>query len=532
MWLLLVAAAFVLAIACASFANQNLARISRREREFSIRTALGAGRARLFRQLLTESLLLSLAGGGLGLLLAAGAMRMLIAFASRFTPRAGEIRIDTTVLLFTLAVSLFTVVLSGSAPALAGRRNLFGSLKESVAGATSPAPPRKTRSVLIVAQFAVSFVLLIGAGLMLRSLFNLQGVDPGFRPEHVLTMNIYLDFAKYTDGPKRRQFFESLLERVQAQPEVGAAALSLTLPLDREVQSNGAFRIEGQAVDPADKAMVADLRVVTPDYFRTLGIPILSGRGFARGDGPENTAVVMVNQAIARHRWPGTDPVGRRVSFDDGRTWATVVGIVGDTRESGLDRPAGDGIYLPLTQNPLLAGTLIARTSGDPMNIARTVVQRLYEIDPDQPAGRIRSLETVRADSIAAPRLVARLLGLFAAIALVIATTGIGGVIALTVSQRTHEFGVRLAIGARPLDILRMVLGQGIRLAAAGVGLGLAGSLALNRVLEGLLFGVAPTDPLTFGVVAAVLVFAAVAACLLPAQRAAGVDPQRALRAE
>jgi putative ABC transport system permease protein len=533
MWLLLVAAAFVLVIACASVANQNLARIARRERELSIRAAMGAGRARLFRQLLTESLLLSLAGGALGLLMASGMMSMLVAFASRFTPRAGEIRIDTTVLLFTLGVSLVTCALSGSAPALAERRDLNGSLKESGGGgATSAAPRRRTRSALIVAQFAASFVLLIGAGLMLRSLANLQGVDPGFQPERALTMNIYLNFAKYTDGPKQEQFFESLLEKVQAEPQVRSAAMSLTVPLDKAVQSNGSFRIEGRAADPQEKAMLADFRVVSPDYFRTLGIPVVSGRPFARGDGPNGAPVVILNQAIVRHRWPGEDPVGCRVSFDDGKTWASVVGVVGDTRESGLDRPAGDGIYLALAQNPLLQGTLIARTSADPMDVARAVVQRLYEIDPDQPAGRIRSLEAVRADSIAAPRLMARLMGLFAAIALLIAATGIGGVIALTVSQRTHEFGVRLAIGARPLDVLRLVLGQGLRLAGAGVALGLAGSLALSRVLQGLLFGVTPTDPLTFATVAAVLVGAAVAACLVPAQRAAGVDPLRALRAE
>jgi predicted permease len=383
-----------------------------------------------------------------------------------------------------------------------------------------------------MAQFAVSFVLLVGAGLMLRSLINLLSVDPGFQPEKVLTMNVYLNFARYTDGAKQVQFFDSLLDKVQAQPEVRAAAMSLTVPLDREVQSNGAFQIEGRAVDPGSKALLTDFHVVSPDYFRTLGIPLLSGRSFTRMDGPQNAPVVVLNQAIARHRWPGEDPVGCRVSFDDGRTWATVIGIVGDTRDTGLDRPAGDGIYIALAQNPLLQGTLIARTAGDPMDIARTVVQRMYEIDPDQPAGRIRSLETVRADSIAAPRLVARLLGLFAAIALLIAATGIGGVIALTVSQRTHEFGVRLAVGARRLDILGLVLGQGLRLAAVGVALGLAGSLALSRILEGLLFGVAPNDPLTFATVAAVLVFAAVAACLLPAHRAAGVDPLVALREE
>jgi predicted permease len=532
MWLLLVAAAFVLVIACASVANLNLARMARRERELSIRAAMGAGRARLFRQLLTESLLLSLAGGGLGLLLAAGLMRTLTTFSSRFTPRASEIGIDTAVLLFTLATTLLTTVVSGSMPALAGRRDLVEGMKEGAGTGIAAGTRGRARGALIIAQFAVSFVLLIGAGLMLRSLDNLRAVDAGFQPEHVLTMSVYLNFAKYTDGAKQVQFFDALLDRVRAQPQVSAAAMSLTLPLDREVQSNGAFRIEGRPANPGEKALMADLRVVSPGYFRTLGIPVVAGREFTRWDGPQNVPVVMVNQAIARHRWPGEDPVGCRVSFDDGQTWATVVGIVGDTREAGLDQPAGDGIYLPLAQNPLLQGTLIARTGGDPMDVARALVQQMYAIDPDQPAGKIRSLETVRADSIAAPRLVARLLGIFAAIALLIAATGIGGVIALAVSQRTHEFGVRLAIGATPLDIVRMVLGEGLRLAAAGAGLGLLGALALSGILKGVVFGIAPTDPLTFAVVTAVLVLSAVVACLLPAHRAAGVDPLVALREE
>jgi len=532
MLLLVVAAGFVLIIACASVANLNFARMARREREFAIRAAMGAGRARLFRQLLTESLLLSTAGGAIGLLLASGMMRMLTAFVSRFTPRATEIRIDMPVLLFTIAIALLTSLLSGSAPALTGRESLTGSMKEGGGTATFSARRKRARSVLIVAQFAVSFMLLIGAGLMLRSLINLQRVDPGFRPENVLTMDIYLNFAKYTDATKRGQFFESLLDRVRTQPHVIAAAVSAAIPLDQSLQSNGAFRIEGQPSDSGEKALLADLHVVSPEYFRTLAIPVVAGRVFDRYDGPRSANVAVLNQAIARHRWSGQDPLGHRVSFDDGRTWATVIGIVGDTREAGLDRPGGDGVYLALAQNPLLRGTVIARTNGDPMDVARTVVQRMYEIDPEQPAGQIRSLETVRADSIAAPRLTARLLGIFALVALVIAATGIGGVIALAVSQRTHEFGVRMAIGARPVNILLMVLGQGLWLAAVGVGLGLLGALGLTRILKGLLFEVAPTDPLTFAAVALVLVLAAVVACLLPARRAAGVDPLIALRVE
>jgi putative ABC transport system permease protein len=532
MLLLLAAAGFVLVIACASVANLNLARMVRRDRELAIRSAMGAGRVRLFRQLLTESLLLSLAGGALGLLLSGAVMRMLAAFAARFSPRASEIRIDLAVLLFTVVVAFVASLASGSVPALASRESLTGSLKEGGGPATLGFSRGRARSALIVAQFAVSFMLLIGAGLMLRSVLNLQHVDPGFQLENVLTMDIYLNFAKYTDGDKRRGFFESLLERVRAQPQVISAAISLAVPLDLNVQNNGSFRIEGQNLNPAEEPPVADFHVVSPDYFRTLGIPVISGRAFDVKDASQAAPVALLNETLARHRWPGQDPLGRRISFDDGKTWVTVVGIAGDTREAGLDHPAVDGVYLALAQTPLLQGTLVAKTRGDPLDVARAVVQRMYEVDPEQPAGRIRSLESVRADSIAAPRLTAKLLGIFALLALLIAATGIGGVIAITIGQRTHEIGVRMAIGARPTDILGMVLRQGMGLALMGIGMGLLGAFGLARILKGLLFGVAPTDPLTFALVALVLALAAFVACLLPARRAAGVDPMIALRVE
>ena len=531
MVLLLVAAGFVLVIACASVANLNLARMVRREREMAVRSAMGAGRTRLFRQLLTESGVLSLLGGAAGLLLAGALVQSLAAFAARFTPRAGEIRIDGAVLAFTVGVAFLTCLVSGSVQGLAAREGA-GGLSEGRSPGALGLSQRRSQGLLIVAQFAVSFVLLVGAGLMLRSLVNLQRVDPGFRPENVLTMSLYLDFAKYNDGPKRTAFFESLLERVNAQPQVISAAVSLAVPLERTTQANGAFRIEGRPVDPGQDAPQADFHVVSPDYFRAMNIPVLAGRAFERGDKADGALVAILNQAIARRRWPGEDPVGRRISLDDGRTWNTVVGIVGDTRDAGLNRPATEGIYLPLAQTPLLQGTLVAKTRDDPMNLARTVVQRVYDVDPNQPAGLIRSLEAVRADSIAAPRLTARLLAIFAAIALVVAATGIGGVIALAVSQRTQEIGVRLAIGARPAEILRMVLGQGLRLAALGSGMGLLGSLALGGILKGLLFEVRPTDPVIFAAVPLVLLAAALLACLVPARRAAGVDPMIALRAE
>jgi putative ABC transport system permease protein len=532
MLVLLIAAGFVLIIACASVANLNLARMARRDRELAVRSAMGAGRARLFRQLLTESCILSLAGGAVGLVLAAGMMQMLTLFAGRFTARASEIRMDTPVLLFSMTLAFLTSLISGSAPALA-RGSLTGNLKEGGGTQTTlGASRRRGQNVLIVAQFAVSFVLLIGAGLMLRTLVNLQRVDPGFRSENVLTMDIYLDFAKYTSAAKRADFFESLLERVRAQAQVVSAAVSLSLPLDRSLQANSSFQIEGQPEAAVREAPQADIHIVSPDYFGTLHIPLVEGRAFDLRDSAESAKVALVTRSLARHRWPGVSPVGRRISFDQGRTWTNVVGIVGDTKESGLDRPWGDGIYLPLAQSPLLQGNLVVRTRNDPMDIARIAVQRLYEVDPNQPAGRIRTLDMVRSDSIAAPSLTARLLGIFALVALLIAATGIGGVIALAVSQRTHEIGVRLAVGARPVDILGMILAQGLKLALLGTGIGLLGAIALTRALRGLLFEVAPTDPLIFALVILVLALAAILACFFPARRASAVDPMIALHVE
>ena len=537
MLFLLVAAGFVLLIACANVANLNLARMVRREREMGVRTAMGANRVRLFRQLLTESFLLALGGGLLGLLLATSGLQLLTAYVARFTPRAHEIHVDAQVLLFTLVIAGLVSVLTGTAPALARRENLVTTLKEGGTQATLGASRGKTRGALIVAQVAVSFLLLISAGLTVRSLINLQRIDAGFRPENVLTMQISLDFASYM-GPtmlvsnqKMLGFSDSLLEKIQAMPQVTSVAMSAEFPLDKSPTYNNQYVIEGRQGDASDAKPTAEFNVVSPDYFRTLGVPILSGRTFDSRDRADKPRVAIVNQSLARHYFHDQDPVGSRISFDDGK-WTQIVGVTGDVRERGLDQAPRDFIYLPYAQYPQMTPSLIARTQGDPMNIARAAVQHLYEVDPNQPAGHIQSLEQVRADSIAAPRLTANLLGLFALLALAIAAAGIGGVMALSVSQRIHEIGVRMAIGARPAEIVLMILRQGMLLALVGVALGVAGAFALTHALRSLLFGVTPTDPATFGAVAAVLAAAAFAACYIPARRAAQVDPLRALRAE
>jgi putative ABC transport system permease protein len=538
MLFLLAAAGFVLLIACANVANLNLARMVRRERELGVRSALGANRVRLFRQLLTESFLLALGGGLLGLFLATSGLQLLTAYVARFTPRAHEVNMDAQVLLFTLVVAGLVSILTGTAPALARRRNLITTLKAGGTQSTLGASRGRTRSVLIIAQVAVSFLLLIGAGLMVRSLINLQRVNTGFHPENVLTVQLSLDFKKYMgdttaiSNQRMLGFADSLLEKIHAMPPVTAAAMSGEFPLDKSPAYNNQFLIEGQPSDSSGAKPTTDFNVVTPDYFRALGIPIFSGRDFDGRDRPDKPLVAIVNRSLVRHYWQDQDPVGGRVSLDDGQTWTTIIAVVGDVHERTLDQAPADLMYLPYAQYPQMQPSLVARTQADPMNIARAAVLHLYEVDPNQPAGHIQSLEQVRADSIAAPRLTANLLGLFALLALAIAAAGIGGVMALSVSQRVHEIGVRMAIGARPMEIVLMILRQGMALALIGVGLGLAGAFALTNAVRSLLFGITPTDPTTFAGVAAVLAAAACVACYIPARRAAQVDPLRALRTE
>ena len=530
---LLAAVGLVLLIACANVASLALARRLRRRQELAVRAALGAGRGRLARQLLTEAVLLALAAGALGLALAAGALDLLTVFAARYSPRAAEIGLDPAVLAFTFGVSLAAGLGFGALPAFSrGPTPRAGGPPSSglaVSGGGRIASGGGVRRALVVVQLAVSLVLLAGAGLAARSLWALHRVDPGFDPGHVLTASIALNWSKYDEGAKARAFYLELLDRVRG-PRVAAAAVAGTFPLDQDGPGRRRWQVEGRPLTDPELAPLADLYLVSEEYFDVLGMPLVAGRRFAATDDAGAPEVAIVGRMIAR-RW-GADPVGRRISIDEGESWLTVVGVVGDVRQHGLDREAGEAIYLPFRQGLGYAGRLLVRSDRDPRRLAAQVTAAVRAIDPEQPVSDVRTLDRVRAASLAPPRLTASLLAAFALLALAIAATGVAGLMAYAVSQRSHEIGIRLALGAARGRVVAMVVGQGLALAVAGAALGLAAALGTTRLLEDLLYRVEPTDPLTLGAVTAALIAVAAAACLLPARRATAIDPVRALRCE
>ena len=529
--LLLATAGMVLLIASANVANLLLARAMRREREMAIRVAMGAGRARLLRQMTVESLMLTLAGGGLGLILAINGLDLLVSFADRFTPRAVGIAIDGWVLAFALGVSVLIGLIFGLLPALPVGRSPAESLREGFSDASASVGKQFARNGLVVAQVAISFVLLISAGLMVRSLIQLNRVDPGFDPENVLTMRIDLNFSKYTHYEENIGFFSSLLDRLQEHPDVTTAAVSGTFPLNEISPGSEQFMIEGPAVADMPDRFWADFIAVSPDYFRTVGVPVISGRAFTGDDLDQSPPVVIVNESLARHHWGGRSPVGERIS-PDGEGWFEIVGVVGDVKQESLIDEAEDQMYVPLDQATPLSSTVLVRTAGEPTILAGVVQDLVRDIDDQQPVDNFRTLEKVRSDSISSPRLTTILISLFAALSVTITAAGIGAVIALAVSQRTHEIGVRTALGASSLEVLWMVMRQGLTLIAAGLLLGVVGSLALVRFMTAVLFEVEPTDPVTFLAVAIMVVSVASAACFIPARRAVTIDPMSALRAD
>jgi len=525
----------VLLLACASVANLSLARLVRREKELALRSALGASRARLTRQLLTESLLVAGCGGTLGLAMAAGCRELLVRFASRMTPRAAEISIEGPVLLFTLGVSVFVGLALGLVPALSSRRSLVGALQEGRDTAAPGGAGRvRLRSFLVVAQVAISFVLLAGAGLMLRTLWKMAQIDLGFKTERVLTSRLDLNFSRYPDADTRRDFQKRLLERLSTEPGVVSAALAGNLPLNERNPFQVRYRIEGKPATAPESLPQAAFLSATSDYFKSIGIPLLRGRGVTAADREDAPKVAVISEGMARHVWPNEDPVGRRIGVDGNEPgqidWLTIVGVVGDVRQYGLLTPPPDQVYLSGLQYPSLGATLFTRTTAEPRALEKVVRAAVHSIGPEQPVDRFRTLEDVHEGALASPRLTATLLVLFAGLAVAITATGIAGVIGFSVGARRREFGIRMALGALPGAVRRMVLAQGMRLVAIGLVIGLVGAFLLSRLWSGLLYDVAPTDPLTYAAVAIGLAAVAAAACFLPARRATSVDPMVALR--
>ena len=526
--LLVGAAGFVLLIVSASVANLLLARLVRREREMAIRAALGAGRWRLFRQLLTESAVLAIVGGAVGLVLAAVSLDVLVAFADRFTTRSHEIGINGTVLIFTLLIAVGTGILVGIIPAFPTRANVSGAIQEG--GRNVGGGRIRFRSALIVAQVAVSFVLLIGAGLMLRSFLQLQSVDAGIKTDSVLTMRVALNFTKYTNQGQIREFHAALLEKLKHIPELRSVGAASTFPLNDGGGFVTGLRIEGLGdLDPSQLPRV-EISSASPGYFQTVGIPLLRGRFFTDEDRADGQAAAVISDSMAKHLFVDREPLGARVSTNNGQTWVTIVGVVGDVRRT-LDAAPSDALYRPITQAAPLTAMFLLRTNGAANeSLGRQAREALYSVDPNQPADQFRTLDDVRSQSVEAPRLTAILMGLFALLAVAITAAGLGGVIAFSVNQRTQEFGVRMALGASRASLLRMVLGQAMVLVGIGLAIGIGIALASGHLVKTLLFNVTTTDALTYASVAVAFLVVAILACAVPARRAASVDPMIALR--
>jgi putative ABC transport system permease protein len=538
MLILLGAVGLVLLIACANVAHLRLASATSRYREFAIRSALGASRRRVVRQFLTESILLALLGGAAGLVLAVWVVRALVFLMPKDTPRVEEITLDYRVVLFTLVTSLLTAIMFGLAPAFqAAKTNLNDVLKEAGRSGTDTSRRLRLRNLLVVTEFALSLVLLIGAGLMIKSLLRLQDVKPGFNSSNLLTMRIALPEAKYENFNQSRAFFDQLLDRFEARPEIESAGGINLLPFGGG-GGDRTFMLEDQPTAPGQPRPDEQIRFATAGYFKTMGIPLVSGREFTRQDLPDTQQVAIVNSAFARKFWPNGNPIGKRISFStQNPKWYEIVGVVGNVKHRGLDLQDHPELYIPALQPLFQDGNvpalyLAVRTANDPMQVAGVVRAEVAAIDRDQPIASLMTMDQRISDSIAPRRFNMFLFGLFAALALVLAAIGIYGIMAFSVAQRTHEIGVRMALGAGTGDVLKLILGNGFRLALIGIVVGLAIAFAATRLLSTLLYDVSTTDPAIFLLDALLLAGAALLACYIPARRATKVDPIVALRYE
>ncbi len=529
----LAAVGFVLLIACANVANLLLARGAARSKEMAIRAALGARRGRIIRQLLTESLLLSIAGSGLGLLLAGWSKDLLLVLSPGNIPRIDEINLDGRVLVFTLGMAGLTAFIFGVAPAWqASKPDLTIALKEGGQKVAGSVQSRRARSLLVISEIALSMILVIGAGLMLKSFIRLQQVDPGFKPDKVLTFDLALPVARYEREQQATAFYKEALDRIKAIPGVESAGATSALAL-RGYNWTGDFSVEGRA--PDDYGVEVRHKEITPDYFQTMGIPLERGRHFTEADTADSPPVVIVNSALARRHFKNEDPIGKRMKFERAETeapWHTIVGVVGDEKQNGLGIEVLPEIYEPFQQHTQWRMTVAARTAGDPDSITGAVRSEIKAIDKDLPAFNFVTLDEVLHISLARDRFNMTLLAVFAAVALILSAVGIYGVISYSVTQRTHEIGIRMALGASSRDVLRLIIGQGMTLVLIGVAVGLAGAFALTRLMSSMLYGVSATDPITFIALSLLLSGVAALACYIPARRALKVDPMIALRYE
>jgi putative ABC transport system permease protein len=531
---LLCAVVFVLLIACANVANLLLARAADRQKEIAIRTALGAGRWRLIRQLLTESLVLALAGGAVGLVLAKWGMDLLLALAPQNLPRLSSISLDGRALAFTALVSLLTGVLFGLVPAVqASRPNLNETMKDAGRGSSEGGRRQLIRSALVVLEVASALVLLVGAGLLIKSFWKLQQVDPGFNPNHALSLSVALPRNKYQQENQQVAFFRQLLEKVSALPGVQAAGASNVLPLNDDFVL--AFEIQDQPPLPPGAGQSTNFYSVSADYFKAMGIRLLQGRLFTEHDATDSPHVALINETMAKKIFPDDNPIGKRITFgrrDNKPDWYEIVGVVSDVKHYGLDQATTMQTYEPYTQQTFSAMTLVVRTAGDPTDLTAAIHDQVLSLDKEQPISNIKTLDQFISTSIAQQQFSMLLLSVFATVALLLAAVGIYGVLSYAVTQRTHEIGIRMALGAGQPDVLKLIVGHGLLLTLIGVALGLGAAFALTRLMSALLFNVSATDPLTFTFLALSLLAIALLACFVPARRATKVDPMIALRYE